>query len=148
MELLDVLFLPMRKRVATAELAAAKLRVGHEILKLASETRAAFYENQGNDQLGEIGQTASEASGASADAALRLNEAGNTKTLDLANEAALHMQAKLDFAKAQALAVESREKLNKLMGVWGDQTNWKAANRLPDPPSSEIGARGLESRAI
>lgn len=147
-ELLDLLFLPLRKRAAAAELAAAKLRVGHEIIKLAGEARAAFYENQGNEQLGEIGASAAEASGASAEAALRLNEAGNTRTLDLANEAALHMQAKLDFAKAQAAAIESREKLNKLMGVWGEQTSWKAATRLPDPPAQEIGPRGLESRAV
>lgn len=147
-EFVDLLFLPVRKRVARAELEAAKLRVAHEILKTVGEVRAAFFEHQGNLQLGDLGQSVEQASAASAEAALKLHEAGNTRALDLANEEALHVQAKLDNAKAHSAAIESREKLSKLMGAWGAQTDWKMAPRLPDPPSPEISASGLEARAI
>jgi outer membrane protein, heavy metal efflux system len=147
-EFIDVLFLPLRKRAAKAQLEAAKSRVGNEILKTASEVRAAFYEHQGNLQLGDLGVEVEKAAAASAEAALRLHEAGNTRDLDLANEEAMHIQTKLDLAKGQALAVESREKLNKLMGAWGEQTTWTVTPHLPDPPKKEIGATGLESRAI
>ena len=147
-EFVDLLFLPVRKRVAKAELEAAKFRVAHEILKTAGEVREAFYEHQGNQQLGDLGQAVEKAAAASAEAALKLHEAGNTRALDLANEEALHVQAKLDNAKATSVAIESREKLSKLMGVWGVQIEWKLAPRLPDPPSPEIGGSGLESRAI
>src|SRR6266568_702084 len=47
-EFIDILFLPLRKRIAAAQFEAAKLRVGHEILKTAAEVRAAFYEHQGD----------------------------------------------------------------------------------------------------
>jgi outer membrane protein, heavy metal efflux system len=147
-QFIDVLFLPLRKRAAKAQLEAAKSRVGNEILKTAAEVRAAFYEHQGNLQLGDLGIEVEKAAAASAEAALQLHQAGNTRDLDLASEEALHVQAKLDLAKGQVLAIESREKLNKLMGAWDEQTTWTIAPRLPDPPKKEIGTAALESRAI
>ena len=147
-QFIDVLFLPLRKRAAKAQLEAAKSRVGNEILKTAAEVRAAFYEHQGNLQLGDLGVEVEKAAAASAEAALQLHQAGNTRDLDLASEEALHVQAKLDLAKGQALAIESREKLNKLMGAWDEQTTWTIAPRLPVPPKKEIGMAALESRAI
>ncbi len=147
-EFIDLLFLPLRKRVAAAQLEAAKLRVGAEILKTAAEVRIVFFENQGNQQLSDLAESVAQASAASAEAALQMHEAGNTRSLDLANEEALHVQAKVDFAKMQSAGIESREKLTRMLGLWGADTDWKVAPHLPDPPKKEIGASGLESRAI
>lgn len=147
-EFIDLLFLPLRKRVARAQLEAVKLRVGSEILKTIAEVRVAFYENQGNQQLSDLAGSVAQATAASAEAALQLHEAGNTRSLDLANEQVLNVQAKLDFAKAQSAGIESREKLTRVLGLWGADTEWKVAPRLPDPPKDEIRASGLESRAI
>lgn len=147
-EFIDLLLLPLRKRVAKAEFEAAKMRVAHEVITQTAEVRAAFYEHQGDAQLVDLNRTVERASEDSAAAALRLHEAGNTTDLDLANEQAQHVQSKLDFAKAQSASLESREKLNSLMGAWGAQTQWKIAARLPDVPGKEIPANGLESRAI
>ena len=147
-EFIDLLFLPLRKRVAAAQLEAAKLRVSSEIIKTAAEVRVAFYENQGNLQISDLAQSVERATAASAEAALQLHQAGNTRSLDLANEEALHVQAKVEFAKTQSAGVESREKLTRLLGLWGADTKWRVAPRLPDLPSSEVGVGGLESRAI
>jgi len=147
-EFIDVLFLPLRKRAAKAQLEAAKSRVGNEILKIVAEVRAAFYEHQGNLQLGDLGVEVEKAAAASAEAALQLHQAGNTRDVDLASEEAMHVQAKLDVAKGQALAIDTREKLNKLIGAWGEQTEWTIAPRLPDPPKNEVKTGSLESRAV
>ncbi len=147
-EFIDILLLPLRKRIAAAQFEAAKLRVGHEILATAAEVHAAFYEHQGDQQLVEMRQTVTEATERSAETALKLYEAGNLRDLDLANEQASHAQAKIELAKAQAQAVSSREKLNRLMGAFGTQTNWTTAPRLPDLPGSELATSQLESRAI
>ena len=147
-EFIDLLFLPLRKRVAAAQLEAAKLRVGSEILKTAAEVRVAFYENQGNLQIADLAKSVEQATAASAEAALQLHQAGNTRSLDLANEEALHVQANVDFAKTQSAGVESREKLTRMLGLWGSDANWQVSPRLPAPPAKEIGIAGLESRAI
>src|SRR5713101_9092339 len=50
-EFIDILLLPLRKRVAAAQFEGAKLRVGHEMLNVAGEVLATFYEHQGDEQL-------------------------------------------------------------------------------------------------
>ncbi len=147
-EFIDILLLPLRKRIAAAQFEAAKLRVGHEILNLAGEVRAAFYEHQGDQQLIDLRKTVAAATERSAESALRMHEAGNLKNLDLATEQASHAQAKIELAKAQSEATQSREKLNKLLGAFGEQTNWTVASRLPELPSNEVSISQLESRAI
>ena len=147
-QFMDIMLLPLRKRIAAAQFEAAKLQVGHEILNVAADVRAAFYQHQGDQQLIEMRQTVAEATELSAETALKMREAGNLRDLDLASEHATHAQTKIDLAKAQASAVESREKLNKLMGVFGAQTKWTVATRLPQLPGNEISTSRIESRAI
>src|SRR5438094_321682 len=147
-EFIDILLLPLRKRIAAAQFEAAKLRVGHEILNLAGEVRAAFYEHQGDEQLVDLRKTVAEATERSAETALRMQQAGNLRNLDLATEQASHAQAKIALAKAQSEAVQTREKLNKLMGAFGAQTNWTVTSRLPELPGGEVSTSQLESRAI
>src|SRR5439155_8899399 len=137
-----------RKRIAAAQFEAAKLRVGHEILNLAGEVRAAFYEHQGDQQLVELRKTVADATERSAETALKMREAGNLRNLDLATEQASHAQAKIELAKAQSEAVQTREKLNKLMGAFGTQINWTVSARLPELPGREVSTSQLESRAI
>ena len=147
-EFIDILLLPLRKRIAQAQFEAAKLRVGHEILSVAAEVRAAFYEHQGDQQLVDLRKTVADATERSAETALKMHEAGNLRDLDLASEQASHAQAKIELAKAQSEAVQTREKLNKLMGAFGTQTNWTVALRLPELLGGEVSTSQLESRAI
>src|SRR5438094_4217875 len=147
-EFIDIILLPLRKRIAAAQFEVVKLRVGHEILKTAAEVRAAFYEHQGDQQLVDLRKTVAEATERSAETALRMQQAGNLRNLDLATEQASHAQAKIELAKAQSEAVQTREKLNKLMGAFGAQTNWTVTSRLSELPGSEVSTSQLESRAI
>ena len=147
-EFLDLILLPLRKRIAAAQFEAAKLRVGHDILTTAAEVRAAFYEHQGDQQLVDLRKTVADATERSAETALKMHEAGNLRNLDLASEQATHAQAKIDVAKVQASAVGSREKLNKVMGAFGTQTSWTVTSRLPELPGNEVPVSRLESRAI
>src|SRR5437773_3259652 len=147
-EFIDILLLPLRKRIAAAQFEAAKLRVGHEILSAAADVRAAFYQHQGDQQLVDLRKTVADATERSAGIALKMHEAGNLRDLDLASEQATHAQTKIELAKAQASAVASRERLNKLMGAFGAQTNWTVASRLSELPGNEVSTAQLESRAI
>ncbi len=147
-QFIDLLLLPMRKRIAAAQFEVAKLRVGHEILTTAADVRAAFYEHQGDQQLVDLRQTVAAATERSAETALKMHEAGNLRDLDLASEQATHAQAKIELAKAQTRAVESREKLNKLMGAFGTQTNWTVAPKLPELPGADFSSSQLELRGI
>ena len=49
---------------------------------------------------------------------------------------------------AESEGREHREKLNRLLGVWGTDTTWKISGELPAVPDSEPGLKGLETLAV
>lgn len=147
-DFLDVLMIPLRKRVAETAFEAAKLRVTGAVLDLAGRTRTAFYAHQAAEQVLELRRTVAAATGASYDLAQRLRKAGNITELDLAQERALHEQAKLDVAQGEAAVLDTRERLNVLMGLWGPDVAWKAVTRLPDLPADGDVTDGVERRAV
>ena len=147
-DLISLLAMPLRKRVAGAQFEAAKRRVGHAVLETAAETREAFYYCQAGEQSLEMRRSVAEATASSADAAKRLHDAGKTNDLDLANEQKLAGQASLDLSAAENDAAQARERLTMQMGLWGLDAKWKIAARLPEPPSADPSLQGLETLAI
>jgi len=145
---LDLLLLPVHKKLAGASFEAARLRVTHQILTTAADVRAAYYRAQGAAQLVEMRQTILKATDASYSAAKRLREAGNITELALANEQALHEQSKVDLAKSEQEALDAREELTALMGLWGENINWKIPPRLAELPPVDLAETHLESLAV
>jgi len=147
-DFLDLLMLPLRKRLAAVQFEQTRLRVSHQILQLVPEAKAAFYTYQAREQLLKRLQAIVEVNEAGVDLNLRQHKAGNITDLELANQAAAFQQAKLEWAKTQAEARADRERLNRVLGLWGKNTGWKAAEELPAIPENEIGLENLESLAI
>jgi len=145
---LDIFYLPLRKRVATAQFADAKLHVAGVVLDFAATVQAAFYRHQAHEQMLELLQTIVQALAASVEVAQRLHEAGNITDLDLARERALVEEAKLQLRSAEMAVRQSREHLNTLMGLWGTQTAWHINRRLPDIPEQPLPLDELESQAL
>jgi cobalt-zinc-cadmium efflux system outer membrane protein len=133
MDFLDVFMLPMRKRVAQAELETAQAQVTAAVLDMAFNTRTAFYRLQADRQRVDLQRTILKAADSSYEAAKRLHEAGNIPDLRLFTERAAYEQARLDLSSVEMRLVESRETLNELMGLWGDATHWEVAEGLREP---------------
>jgi outer membrane protein, heavy metal efflux system len=145
---LDTLYVPLRKRVAGARFEEAKLRVSGAVLDLAAEVRRAFYEHQANEQMLELRETIVQALVASWEVSRRLHEAGNTTDLDLARDRAAAETSKLALRSAESELRQSRERLNDLMGTWGEQTGWEIDGRLPDVPAEPLPENGIERIAL
>lgn len=150
MDFIDLLYTPLRKRVATARFEEIKLRVTAEALDVVWRTQTAFYRHQANEQMLEMRCQVAASTAASFELAQRMREAGNLRELDLASERALAEEAKLDVRLAEIATRESRETLNMFMGLWGEESQvWTAlSSRLPEPPREPLNAQRLESRAI
>ena len=147
-QLVSILQIPLRKRVAEAELEATKLAVGAAMFDLASEVKEAFFEAQAAEQTQGLRRSVAEGTALAADVARRQHEAGNITDLDLAVQRALHEEAKLALADAEIRALESREQLTALMGLWGEETRWSVIPRLAAVPVAEPPLAGLESLAV
>ena len=146
--IVDLFTLRRRKDLAAAAFEATKLRVGTQVLDVVAEVRSAFYTLQSGEQTLEMRRSILDAARTSAELAIRQHEAGNISDLDVENAQAQFEQSKLDFARAENAVLLDREKLNELMGVWGEKTNWKTSEKLPDLPADEGGLDALESRAV
>lgn len=147
-DFLDVFTMPARKRIARAELEAAKLRVGDAAVKLAYDTRAAFHRVVAANQVLAMRRMVIEAGDAAIDLARSQHEAGNISELDLATQEATYAQLLLDLSRAEAELLEAREALTRLMGVWGPDTEWKVIGKLPELPADDPPLEHLESIAI
>jgi cobalt-zinc-cadmium efflux system outer membrane protein len=147
-DFLDLLMLPTRKKIAARNLEGAKLRVAHEVLRLSSEVQAVFYTMQAHQQFTQRLALIAEVNEAAADIAQRQHDAGNINDLELHNQQAVYAQTRLDSAKAEAQTRSDRERLNRLLGLWGKQTGWQIAPELPSLPDQELPLENLEAIAV
>jgi outer membrane protein, heavy metal efflux system len=148
MDFLEIFYLPLRKRVAAAQFEEAKLQVTGAVLDFTAAVRGTFYRHQADEQMVELLQTIGQALAITLEVAQRLHDAGNITDLDLARERALLEEAKLQLRAAESAARQSREQLNTLMGLWGQQTAWRIDRRLPDLPAQPTPFAALERRAL
>jgi cobalt-zinc-cadmium efflux system outer membrane protein len=147
-DFLDLIMLPLRKKVARQELARTQLLVGDAVLKLASDTKTAFYQLQAAGQIRDGIKALDATSAAALQLSNRQHDAGNISDLDLANQQAADSQTKLDGMSADLEVQSGREKLNRLMSLWGDDLNWTIADELPPLPPDEPPSRRLEALAL
>jgi outer membrane protein, heavy metal efflux system len=147
-DFLDLLTMPLRKRVAATELEAAKLDVADHVLEIAAEVREAFFAAQAAEQVVAMRRLVEGAAEASADLARRQHEAGTMNDLAMNTQLGLAAQTTLDRRRAEGEAAMTREKLNKQMGIWGPRTAWRVQPRLPELPREEAALDRLETIAI
>ena len=145
---LEILLIPLKKKMALAELEATKAMVTTQVLDVIAETKIAFYTLQTNEKIWNYKKQILLATELSYEAAQRLFEAGNIKDLKVSMERILYEQAKLEVASWEIAVLEAREKLNILMGLWGYQIDWKFASELPLIPTEEDEFENVENEAI
>src|SRR5207237_6807844 len=118
-EFFDLLATPLRKRVAAAQLAKTKLRVGDRILKLTAEVKTAFYELQAEQQLLGRLKAINETDATAVELAQRQHEAGNLNDLDMANQQATYSESKLDIHETRASIRACQVSINVHVGICG-----------------------------
>jgi cobalt-zinc-cadmium efflux system outer membrane protein len=148
LDFLEIVYLPLRQRLAAARFAEAKLQVTGAVLDFAATVQGALYRHQADAQRLDLRQTITHVLAVSFEAAQRLHTAGNFTALDLAQERALLEEAKVQLRAAEVVARQSREHLNTLLGLWGAQTAWHIDRRLPDIPAQPLPSTALEAQAL
>jgi cobalt-zinc-cadmium efflux system outer membrane protein len=143
----ELALLTLRSGAAEAELAAARLAVVALVVDLAFDVRAALVAYQAAEQGLELAQSVLAATQASAEAAARLHDAGNSTELELASERAFSEEAHVAVRSAETARTSARSRLASLLGLTTG-TEWSTAPRLPDPPAEELPTDALERQAV
>ena len=147
-DFLSILMIPLRSKIASNQLTAVQLRVSDEVTRLVEEAKKTMYELQAAQEILSHLKIEQESQAASLELIQSLHEAGNITDLQLLQQQGEYGQARLEIAQAEAEIRELREKLNRLMGLWGEDTNWKLSPGLPDVPQEDLSVRGLETLAV
>jgi outer membrane protein TolC len=140
--------MPLRSKLEGRRFEAAKLRVAAETLQVAAETRKAFFSAVAAGETVKYMDQVNLAAEASADLARRMARAGNWGKLDQAREQLFYAEATAQLARARQTFVSNRERLTRLMGLWGEDIRFALPERLPDLPGSPRELADIESLAI
>ncbi len=149
--ILALVTLPARVEIANDRFRAAQLRTLENTLKLAADTRRQYYRAvAANQQVAALVQAKSTAE-ATAELFKRLGESGGVNKLNQARDFVFYAETGAQLAQARIQQGVEREKLIRLMGLWGeDLSALKLPNSLPAMPrlatSREIEAEALKRR--
>jgi outer membrane protein TolC len=146
--LVQVLTLPLARRVESARFEQVKLAVGADIERHAAETRRAWIDAVAARQGLDYARQVNAAAEASAALMGRMARSGNAAKLDLAREQAFHAESGAAVARAERQAVKQRERLTRLLGLWGAATGFILPERLPALPAAPVELTDLEGRAL
>ncbi|MEW6444732.1 MAG: TolC family protein [Pseudomonadota bacterium] len=149
LDIFGLLTMPTRTAIEERRVEEAKLRVAGEIASIALETRKAWIDAVSAGQTETYWQQVREAAEASAMLGKRMTEAGNWSVQEQAREQSFLADATARLALARLQTEEARERLIRLLGLWGQQTAFRLPDRLPDlPASSSWNGKEIEARAI
>jgi outer membrane protein, multidrug efflux system len=145
---LNLLTLPWRARYAGQSTELAKLQAAQHVIRSAADTRKAWVSAVAAQQTANYLRDAKEAAEAGAELARRMARVGNWSKLQQAREQALLADIAAQLARAQQAALAEREKLTRLMGLWGASARFTLPDRLPELPK-ELADRGdIEAQAL
>jgi len=150
-DFLQLLLIPLKRKVAKAQLRRATLDVAHDVLALDKEVRMAVYDAIAAERLLELRRARAELAEAAAELATRQVEAGAEGTmneLERADRIAAEAAARVDLQQAHMDAIESREHLVRLLGLWGEDVGIRLPQALPKLPDREPELADLERVAM
>lgn len=145
---LAILTLPLATRIESRRFEQTKLETADAMLKVAADARRAYVSAVAAEQSAKYAEQVKDSASAGAELAHRMQQAGNASRLDYAREQAFYADAATQVAKARQQAFAAREKLTRVMGVWGAATQYSLPERLPDLPKERPELKDLEVFAM
>src|SRR3569623_1429954 len=146
-DLAGLLTLPARSNFERRRFELAKLQTASNAVRLAAEARRAYFIAVAAEQNVKFMQQVKESAEAAAELAQRMQAVGNFNKLDYEREQAFYADVTAQLARSMQNAVSTRERLTRLLGLWGPQVDFKLPDRLPDLPKSATAQTDIEATA-
>ncbi|TAM16942.1 MAG: TolC family protein, partial [Candidimonas sp.] len=147
-DILSLATLPLRTDIAGDRFRQAQLRAAEETLRVAADTRRAYYRAVAARELVRLLTKAKSQAESTAKVAKKLGETGAFNKLDQAREQAFYAETTVDLATARQNARSEREDLIRQLGLWGQDLDFRLPNVLPVLPRRPRTLPGIEVEAI
>jgi cobalt-zinc-cadmium efflux system outer membrane protein len=153
---IGLLNLPDRRRIARRDLARARLEAASRVTQLGARVAQAWLEYNAARRIEELrgrSQAIVQTALDNLQASHARNPAGNpavsaARAAQLAQQRASLFRYRNQVLRAGVDAATAREKLAQLLGVGGWRDNWAMAGELPTLPAADIDARVLETAGV
>ena len=145
---LSLLTLPRRRDIAEHRFKQAQLRAIESVLKTAADCRRAYFRAVASAQTVTFLEEAKLAAEAASEVAKRLGETGALNKLDQAREHAFYAELGAQLAAAKLKRGADRERLVRLLGLWGKDAALKVPAKLPTLPGKIKTLPDIEAEAI
>lgn len=145
---LGLFTLPRRREMAEGRFRQAQLEAAEAVLRLAAATRRAYHRAVASAQVVSFLEQAKVAAEASSDLAKRLGETGALNKIGQAREHAFHAELGAQLAAARLRKAADRERLTRLMGLWGGDTGYRLPSKLKELPKQARVAGEVEAEAV
>lgn len=143
-----LLTLPLAQGVQARRLEQVQATVAMQVLSLAASTRKAWVQAVAAEESVRYSRQVMQAAEASAALAQRMAQVGNFNKLAQAREQSFHADAALNLVRAQQQQRAARERLTRLLGLWGEQIQFRLPERLPDLPRQASELPDIERTAL
>jgi outer membrane protein TolC len=147
-DVLALATLPARQEIAEIAWQGAKLNAAAATLKLAAEVRRQYWRAVAARAQTRYLAEARAATDTIAELAHRLGETGALNKLDQSREFAFYAELSADLAKARTQEKVEKERLTRLLGLWGRDIDFALPANLPPLPRGPRSLPSLEATAL
>ena len=144
----SLLTMAARKRVAADRFEAVKLEIAAMVVSHIAEVKKAFISVEIATAIDSGAKAIAELAQGSFDTAAAMHKSGGLGDLELARRQAEYEGARLDWVDARAETVHARERLNRLLGLWGAAIDWRIDGTLRGLPAEDVSLDGIETVAV
>jgi outer membrane protein TolC len=148
LSILSLATLPARADIATDRFRQAQLRAANATLRVAAETRRAYFEAVAARDTAAFLARAQSSADAAAQLASKLGESGAMNKLDQARNQVFYAETTARLATARQRETASRERLVRTMGLWGSDLAFRLPAALPALPTCPRVASAIEREAV
>ena len=147
-DFMQLITVPLATKLERRRFEATQLRVAVEVLKVAVQTRKAYFNAVSARQTASYMEDVKVSAEAGAELARRMAGVGNWNKLNQAREHVFYAEATARLARVRMDSISQREQLTRLLGLWGDDTKFRLPDRLPDLPKLPDELADVESLAL
>ncbi len=152
MSFLDLFLIPLRKRAAEAEIQVIEAEVGQRVLDLVKEVQIGWLEVKAQELLFEQEKRRVDLREIAAGLAALQQRAGNISLLSARSYEIAFEEVREELKDVAANLQMAREKVNRLLGLFGEETLWHLVGEIdwkgdPElPECTEMERAALENR--
>jgi outer membrane protein TolC len=147
-DILALATLPARADIATDRFRQAQLTAAEATLRIAAETRRAYVRAVATRALVRFLTQAQSSAEAATQLARKLGETGAMNKLDQARDQVFYAELTAQLATARQRATSERERLVRLLGLWGSDLKFRLPENLPALPERAKALPAVEVAAV